>query len=274
VVDLTNTFEFRGYRIPHELALLTGGGGDTFSIISDAHMRCLRRDADIQANHHILEIGCGIGRDAIPLSEFLSPVGSYIGIDIVKPSIDWCTENITSKHSSFRFVHFDIKEPLHNPHGTITSQAVSFPLPSASIDRIILWSVFTHMVPEDMAHYFREFRRLLRPDGLIYATCFILDDDTLAKARTSAPTAWSLTFSHEYRRGVYLQDAACPTYAVGYNPVSLAEMIATSDLKLARFIRGNWCGLHAGEAGQDVMILRLPLRARVARTVLRMFPRH
>lgn len=171
MVDLTNTFEFREYRIPQELALLTGGGGDTFTIVSDAHMRCLRRDAGIQPNHHILEVGCGIGRDAIPLSEFLSPAGSCIGVDIVKQSIDWCTQNITSKYSNFRFVHFDVNEPLHNPHGTTTSQAVCFPIPSAVIDRIILWSVFTHMVPADTAHYLREFRRLLRPGALIYATC-------------------------------------------------------------------------------------------------------
>ena len=97
---------------------------------------------------------------------------------------------------------------------------------------------------------------------------FILDDETLAKARATAPSAWSLTFSHDYGRGAYLQDAACPTYAIGYTPVSLTEMIATSGLKLDRCIRGSWCGLHGGEAGQDVMILRLPLRARLARSVL------
>jgi hypothetical protein len=130
------------------------------------------------------------------------------------------------------------------------------------------------MVPEDTLHYLREFRRLLRPGGLIYATCFILDDETLAKARTSAPTTWSLTFSHEYARGAYLQDAACPTYAIGYSLDSLTEMIATSGLRLDRFIRGDWCRLHGGEAGQDVMILRLPLRARIAHTVLGMIPHH
>jgi SAM-dependent methyltransferase len=220
-------------------------------------MECLLCDAQIQPDHTLLEIGCGIGRDAIPLTQFLSARGSYLGVDIIRPSIDWCSENISPPFPNFRFRHYDVRDQLHNPHGTIRTTDIRLDITAASIDRVILWSVFTHMFRRDIMHYLREFRRVLRPDGLVYATCFALDEATLDHVRKTAPTPWRLTFEHERGAGCYIQNPEYPTSAVGYTSEALHSIVAEGGLAMATPVkRGNWAGLHSGAAGQDVMILR------------------
>src|ERR1700722_1711449 len=91
------TFEFAGFRIPKDLAILTGGGEDSWQSISEAHIAAYERYSPVQAGQSVLEVGCGGGRGAIPLLHALGPEGSYVGLDIIGPSIDWCRENITPR---------------------------------------------------------------------------------------------------------------------------------------------------------------------------------
>ena len=171
---MASTFNFRGYEIPIDLMMLTGGGPETFEVISDGHMSNLKRHIGIEAGQSVLEIGCGIGRDAIPLIDLLGLSGSYTGVDIIKPSIDWCKEHITAKNKNFTFYHFDVRDQLHNSSGTTLTSDITLPIEDDSIDRIILQSVFTHMFPPDIKHYLKEFERVLKKGGLIYATVFFI----------------------------------------------------------------------------------------------------
>lgn len=54
-----------GYDIPTRLLNLTGGGPETFEVIATGHIHDLKRHIDIGPGQSVLEIGCGIGRDAI-----------------------------------------------------------------------------------------------------------------------------------------------------------------------------------------------------------------
>lgn len=49
---------------------------------------------DLKPPERILDIGCGIGRKTFLLTEHLSPQGTYVGMDIVKSGIDWCSTRI------------------------------------------------------------------------------------------------------------------------------------------------------------------------------------
>lgn len=151
-------FEYQGFSIPVDLVELTGGGPETWDVISVGHMREYERYCPIDASHDVLEIGCGVGRDAIQLTKLLSS-GTYTGVDIIKPSIEWCGANITSRFPNFRFHYLDIHSQIHNPSGQVRVQEVQLPVKDQSIDRIILQSVFTHMFEPDIVHYLREFRR-------------------------------------------------------------------------------------------------------------------
>ncbi len=75
-----------------------------------------------------------------------------------------------TRNPNFEFVHFDVRDQLHNNEGTKLTSDIVVPLASGTVDRIVLQSVFTHMFPPDIKHYLREFKRVLKPHGLVYAT--------------------------------------------------------------------------------------------------------
>lgn len=253
------TTQHFGFNIPTRLMNLTGGGPETFDAISDWHARSLAEHIPIAEYHTVLEIGCGIGRDAIQLAKMLSRSGRYIGIDIIPDSIEWCSANISTLHPNFRFVHFDVKDQLHNPEGIASTADITIPCASRSVDRIFLWSVFTHMNEADILHYLREFARLLRPNGLVFATWFIVNDDILAKARTVDRTPFGLRFEHQLNDHCYINDQQNPMGAIAYTRPAIEQMISAADLALAKeILPGDWSGYYAKpKSAQDVTILKL-----------------
>jgi len=251
-------FEFEGYRIPVRLCLLTGGGPETFEAISNAHLHNINAACGLSAGLHALEIGCGIGRDAIPLTEVLGSEGLYIGTDVIADSIRWCSENISPRHPNFEFIHQDIRDDLHNPDGSIDVHTVRLPTPDNWADLIILQSVFTHMLRDTVSHYLREFARVLRPNGLVYATVFLVDEEILVSARATNLTQWNLRFDHLAADGVYINDPDHPTGAVAYREDVLAALVANAGLEfVGPMRRGSWSGAHhVVFDGQDVLVLR------------------
>ena len=53
----------------------------------------------LEPRHRVLDIGCGVGRMAVPLTGYLSNEGSYEGVDIVPEGIEWCTNNLSTRFS-------------------------------------------------------------------------------------------------------------------------------------------------------------------------------
>jgi SAM-dependent methyltransferase len=255
----TTTHHF-GYDIPTHLMNLTGGGPDTFEAISNHHIMTLQEHVPIQCGYSIIEIGCGIGRDAIPLTSIIGADGQYLGIDIIKNSIDWCTANISARHPNFRFVHFDIADQLHNPHGSMPTTAFSLPAVDRSVDCVIVWSVFTHITKDDIVHYLREFARVLRPSGKVFATWFIVNDEVLAKAKTVDLTPFKLRFEHQIDDGCFVNDLQFPMGAVAYTREWVLSAIQSTGFELSVDIMpGAWSGYWSKPTdGQDVTILTLP----------------
>ena len=241
--DTEETFHYYGFDIPIHLARMTGGGPETWDVIGPGHMAQYERYAPISPTHTILELGCGIGRDAIELTRLLSPRGRYIGVDIIRPSIDWARANISARFPHFEFHHFDIYSDVHNTIGI--HRASDFPLPSKSgcVDRIIAQSVFTHLFREDVTYYLGEFKRILKPDGLAFTTFFLLDDETrelMAAQVKPATVVPDLTFGYEYAPGVWINDAKHPEGAVAYHHDVVESLIAESGLDLIALHRGYW----------------------------------
>jgi SAM-dependent methyltransferase len=57
---------------------------------------------DLKRNERILDIGCGIGRKTVLLTDYLNDHGSYEGLDIVLSGIEWCSRKITKKISELQ----------------------------------------------------------------------------------------------------------------------------------------------------------------------------
>jgi SAM-dependent methyltransferase len=256
-----DTHSFHEFNIPVDLLNMTGGGIDTFDAIADFHIKTLKKHIGISPTHSILEIGCGIGRDAIPLTKIISKKGKYVGIDIIGRSIQFCKENISAIYNNFDFIHFDVADQLHNPSGTTKTVGISLPIADQSIDRIIAWSVFTHLYECDIRHYLNEFQRVLKVDGFAYVTVFVIDDAILNSARKTNLTPFNLRFEHVLNDNCFVNDLEFPLGAIGYKREALRGMIKDAGLELKRdFLRGAWSGFFSDpEDGQDGMILGLPL---------------
>jgi SAM-dependent methyltransferase len=256
----TGTYRFHEFDVPIDLLNLTGGGIDTFEVIARHHLAALRKYISLQPDDHVLEIGCGIGRDAIPLTKILSAEAKYYGIDIIGASIEFCQRNITARYPNFEFFHFDVDDKLHNPAGVRQMTEYRLPVQDQSLDKVFGWSVFTHMWERDIRHYLNEFHRVLKPGGQALLTCFVLTPEVLAKARETNLTQFNLMFEHQVDDHCWVNDLDFPLGAIGYLPRALCSMVVDSGLKMQRdFLRGAWSGYYDNpEDGQDALVLVRP----------------
>lgn len=252
--EVSESFPFEGFSIPVALAVLTGGGEETWESISRGHMAAYERYSPIHPGQRVIELGCGVGRDAIPLAKKVGPEGSYVGVDINLPSVLWCRDNITPKLANATFEHLDIRSDLYNPMGTLTAPQTGLPMEDGRVDRIVLQSVFTHMFEDDIVHFLSEFRRVLAPDGLVFASFFILDDESL---QFSADRVGALTFLHPLGEGCRIHDPHNREGAVGYTPEAVERMLQRSGLVLDQPVHhGSWSGRRGVPDGQDIVVLR------------------
>jgi ubiquinone/menaquinone biosynthesis C-methylase UbiE len=258
MMPATKLFKTDGYAIPTELVMLTGGGTDDWKTISDYHVEMYRKYTPLNPDDTVLEVGSGVGRDAISLTKILSEKGKYIGFDIIKPSIEWSQKNITPKHKNFKFFYFDINSQIHNSAGSIKTTDIKLPAKDGTVDRIFLHSVFTHMFEQDIVHYLKEFNRVLKPDGLVLASFFVIDDAALESLRKgkSKGHRHALSFNHKLGKDCYINDQDFPEGAVGFTPKKIRSMLKRANLGVhGRFVhRGIWSGMK-GSNGQDILVL-------------------
>lgn len=132
------------------------GVGDEFL----GHFRTL---GHLEPSHRVLDVGCGIGRMARPLTACLDERGSYDGFDVDAAGVAWCVKIVTARFPRFRFRHRDVRSDRYNPRGRIPPAELRFPYGDGSFDFVFLTSVFTHMLPDDVDRYVREVSRVLDP---------------------------------------------------------------------------------------------------------------
>jgi len=221
----------------------------------------LRQHAGLQPSHRVLDIGCGIGRIAAPLTEYLSDQGSYVGLDIVKSAVTWMQKHYTD-HPRFTFHHLDIHNSAYNPKGKISPDHVVFPFPGeAQFDVVFLISVFTHMYPNHIKHYLQLIERQLKPGGKLFATFFINDEFAQEQQRKALELRKKLTtriFSQKTET-YYAPGRTNPEAAAAYDPRQLAMLFEGVSLKPDQFIYGNWCGRPNSTAFyQDVIVATKP----------------
>lgn len=255
--DHESDLEYRGFSIPAELIRLTGGEPETFDLHALGQISTLRHTLGLLPFHNVLEIGCGVGRSAIPLSEFITD-GSYLGIDIIHAPIKWAKENISTRNPRFRFEHFDVRDDFLNLKGSMSTKDVTIPVQDQSIDLVIMWSVFTHLYRDEIIHYLNECRRVIKPGGRLWATWFNINADVLKSIQKHPRTNYALTFNNPPdEQGCFLQYTQIPRGAIGYSTEAMTEMIHNARFKLARpYLKGGWSGAYEdAECGQDAMIL-------------------
>lgn len=198
----------------------------------------------------VLDVGCGVGRIAVPLTQYLAPQGRYLGLDVSAAGIAWCREHVVPLHDGFAFQHLDQHHPLYHPRGTERTSTARWPVADASVDMVVLTSVFTHLPAAETRQYLREIARVLKPSGRCLSTWFLLDG-----VETPTGADPRLRFAAAADGAFYDVTTGVPTAAVAYGRAWLVAAVAAAGLDLAALHRGRWRGEDAGLTFQDVAIL-------------------
>jgi SAM-dependent methyltransferase len=166
-------------QAPQELWHLVGAADADFVRVGQ-EFKQLFIQAGLQPHHAILDVGCGIGRAAAPLVDYLDETGRYAGFDVMPQAIDWCEANIAVDDPRFEFLHADMHSDRYNPEGSQPASAYVFPYPDKSFDYVWLGSVFTHLLAADQAQFAREIARVLKPGGISIISWYLVDDEARA----------------------------------------------------------------------------------------------
>jgi SAM-dependent methyltransferase len=234
---------------PPELMLC--GDGD-FRAIGAEFLVHFVQLGGLAPHERVLDLGCGVGRMALPLTQYLGDLGHYDGVDIAAPCIDWCARAITPAYPNFRFAHLDIAHPLYNPPGTLAAERARLPFADGAFDFIALVSVLTHVDASTLDHQAREVARLLAPGGRCFATAFLLNAPS--RAGIAAGTARPM-FPNMPGAEVLHADAAAPLAAVAYDEDRFLAAFLAAGLRRLRPARyGGWSG-RASDVFQDIAIL-------------------
>lgn len=228
------------------------GSGD-FLRIGNQFFQYFKKYGNITPDSAVLDIGCGIGRMAVPFTSYLSPNGKYEGFDIVKSGIEWCTKNISSRYPNFQFKLIPLQNDLYIDGKREKAANLRFPYENNSFDFVFLTSVFTHMLEDDVTNYISEIHRVLKDDAICFATFFILDKESESVMNADGKKQFNFHYDHYSLMDDQLKEAN-----VAYRKDFLFENLKKHNFEVEKFIRGNWSGIESDEINehQDILILK------------------
>jgi SAM-dependent methyltransferase len=216
--------------------------------------------ARLKPNERVLDIGCGFGRWADPLIGYLNEEGGYDGLDVVADRIERCNERIGQHHPNFNFHVIDVFNKHYSPESDTQVEDFRFPFADGEIDVAVLYSVFTHMLPDDVETYFAEIRRLLSDGGRMLASYLLINDETVELldrlAREPADTHISKNQSFQHDFGLYrATNPDNAEQALAYREDYVVELYERFGFRLTHPIQyGEWRTQEKLPLHQDMVI--------------------
>jgi len=231
------------------------GDGD-FRAIGAEFLELFIRHGGLRRHWNVLDVGCGIGRMAIPLTQYLSANARYAGVDVDRHGIAWCRRRISKVYPNFAFQRLDYLNPIYNPTGRLFPHTHPLPFEPGSFDFAIATSVFTHLARWEVKSFLRQLAVILRPGGRLFATFFLLDE-TASEAMRQGKSR--LTFNFPATANVFEAVGLPARSATAYRRSYVEALLAGLGFDLpGGVIRGSWSGAPGGVTYQDVIVAEKP----------------
>jgi SAM-dependent methyltransferase len=239
--------------IPPRWLRIVGSG--EFTAVGEAFLTHFVDFGGLRPDEAVLDIGCAVGRMALPLARYLGDQGRYEGFDIVPEAVRWCQRCITPRHPNFHFQVADVRNARYHPTGRETAVDYTFPYPDATFGFAFATSVFTHMPTDAVAHYLAETARVLASGGRLLATFFLINAESQALiARGASDLRFVRSGAHHHTLAERPGD---PDYLVAFDEDVLRGLLADAGLSLDAPIRyGSWCGRATHVSYQDLVVAR------------------
>ncbi|HEX8054852.1 MAG TPA: class I SAM-dependent methyltransferase [Thermoleophilaceae bacterium] len=249
-LDLLDVIAGRGDPLAPPRRLL-GDDYSEFERIGNEFLGHFVKLGGLEPHHRVLDIGCGLGRMAVPLTRYLTTAGSYEGFDVARLEIDWCRRTIGSRHPNFQFRVLDVRNERYNPGGS--AQPTAWPFAGATFDFAFAASVFTHLRPDDASAYIAEAARVLRPGGTLFATFFLLDEETRPRIERGDS---HFSFRAATDGPAAAQDAGSFEAAVAYDLGWVRDRLGSAGLDVTDLRHGYWSAADDHLTWQDVIVAR------------------
>jgi SAM-dependent methyltransferase len=220
------------------------GGARNFGDVGTSFLEEFHRLRLFRRGTRILDVGCGCGRIGRVLAadpQLQDLEIRYTGMDIDRARIEWCQQHIAAANARFSFYHADCFNRSYNPQGSKSASTYVFPHADNSFDVILLTSVLTHLLEDDLSHF--EVRRMLAPGGIAYASFFLYP--SLEEAAAGA-TRHGIRFPFQSGHHAAVDNEDHPTNAVAYAEPYIRHILAEFGLQV---IEPTLYGL------QDVLLL-------------------
>lgn len=211
----------------------------------------LFKEAGLKPTDRVLDIGSGLGRQILLLTDYLT-TGSFEGLEPIDEQVQW-TQRITARFPNFHFRKIDVWSKVYNPAGHVKPADYVLPFPDNEFDFITMNSVFTHMFIGDIRHYVDEIARVLRPGGRGTISYFLLNEESEA-AIASGKADQHLTY--EIEEGSRIDNPHRMETSIGIPEQAAVEMYNRHGIDV-RIEHGSWTG-RSSRLYQDLIFLSRP----------------
>lgn len=226
-----------------------------FKRIGEEFVGYFKQLAGLQSSARVLDVGCGCGRTARPLTEYLDKNAVYKGFDIDHGMIQGCIEAYSSLYPNFHFEWADVFSKKLNPKGKCAASKYKFPYENGFFDFVFLVSLFTHMLPKAVDNYFSEIRRVLKTDGKCLITFFIINAESRQYIKKKSNDK---DFKEDFRNSgkkYWTTNKDNPEEGVAYPEKFIRSLFKIHQLEITEQIHyGNWYGRESYLDFQDVVV--------------------
>jgi SAM-dependent methyltransferase len=201
----------------------------------------------------VFDLGCGYGRLAYALLR-RGQRAPYFGVDILPRHIAWLKEHLQPcLPTGSALVHLDVQNDRYNPEGRGSATEVTLPRPDWSPGLVLMFSVFTHMYPDEVRRYALQLADLMPLEGAACVTMFLLNSES---RRLHSHASSAFHFHHRHSDSCFMINEKEPLHAVAFDEGWVHAMLRDCGLRIEHTFYGNWCARAGARVYQDTLILR------------------